>query len=125
MTATPAAVAKYTSDGIMLTKELASIKTNQIDAQESGDTEVEMFFDLAANGQTLLDERFAILSQISGLHEGIEVEDSLGLGTTIPLTPSVPCVRVIDDSRSIDEVVRVRALAYDGQTDRYSLEVLK
>src|SRR6478752_9976829 len=118
MTATPADVAKYTSDGILLTKELASIKTNHLDAQESGDTEIEMFFENSAHGQVLLDERFAILSQASALHEGIEVDDTLGLGNTIPIAPTVPCLRVVDGERGIDEVARVRAFAYDGETDR-------
>jgi hypothetical protein len=125
MTALPADIAKYTSNGILLTKELSSIKTNHIDAQESGDAEVEMFFDLAAHGQTMLDERFAILSQISALHEGVEVGEGLGLGTTVALTPSVPCFRIVDASRGIDKVARTRAFAYDGETDRYSVEVLE
>jgi hypothetical protein len=125
MSATPAAVAKYTSDGVQLTAENAAIKTSHVDAINAGDSEVEMFFVDPAHGQLLLDERFTILSRIGALHEGIEVDDSLGLGTTVPLTPSVPCVLVVDERREIETVARVRAFAYDGETDRYSVEVVE
>lgn len=125
MTATPADVARYTQDGFVLTAEDPAIKAAFGDAQDGGDREIEMFFDTVADAQLMLDERFALLSQASPIHEGIEVEESLGLGSDIPIAPVVPAVTVVDDTRAINTVARVRAYAYSGDTDRYSVEVLE
>lgn len=125
MTATPSDIAKYTSDGVVIQATDAAIDAAHPDAKESGDGEIEMFFDSDFASQVVLDERFALLSQISALHEGIEVSDSLGLGVDIPLGPSVPCFRVVDASRGIDTVARTRAYVYEAGNDHYSVEVLE
>lgn len=124
MPATPADVARYTQDGVVITEKDTAIKAAHPDARDTGKGEIEMFFDNAADGELVLAERFALLSQVSALHEGIEVSDTLGLGTTIPLGPSVPCFRVIDASRSIDIVARTRAYVYEAAGDQYSVEVI-
>lgn len=128
MTALPADIAKYTNDGIVVTTNAAAgaaIKAAHPDARDFGDSEIEMFFVSDVHAQAMLDERFAILSTIDPLHEGIEVEEALGLGVTIPLAPTVPSFRVVDDSRGIDKTVRTRAYVHDLGTDRFSLEVLE
>jgi len=128
MTALPADIAKYTADGIVVTTNAvtgAAIKAAHVDAQDLGDQEIEMFFVNDAHAQAMLDERFALLSIVDPVHEGIEVEEALGLGTTIAIAPTVPSFRVVDDSRNIDQVVRLRAYAHDMSTDRFSVEVLQ
>lgn len=126
MTATPADIAKFTRDGLVLTSNNEAgqlIKAEHIDARDLGDGEIEMFFDQSEHGQIMMEERFRILSSFGQVHEGIEVEEDFGLGTEIPLTPSVPCFRVIDASRDIDAPGRLRAYVHDFNSDRFSLEL--
>lgn len=128
MTALPADIAKYTNDGIVVTTNAATgaaIKLAHPDAKDLGDVEIEMFFTSDANALVMLNEKFGLMSVIDPLHEGIEVVEALGLGTTIPIAPTVPSFRAIDDSRSIDKTVRTRAYVNDTGTDRFSLEVLE
>lgn len=127
MPALPADIARYTSDGIVVSTDKATgdaIKATHADARDLGTSEIEMFFDDPADASVLLNERFAYLSQVGPVHEGIEVEDNLGLGTTIAITPAVPKFRIVDESRLLDTEARVRAFARDMTTDRYSVEVL-
>ena len=129
MPALPADVAKYTSEGVVITSPTDpavsnTIKANHVDARGGDDNELEMFFVSAVVGQAILNERFALLSQGNMLHEGIEVEESLGLGDTIPVAPTVPCFTAVDETREINVPVRTRAYAHDTGTDRFSVEVL-
>jgi len=125
MTASPAAVARYTRDGITLTKQDTTVRDAQRDAKTTGDQPVEMFFDQRAHAQVLLDEMYATHSRVSPLHEGIEVTETLGLGTTIPLSPTVPCFQVIDEERGINRLARTRAFSYDTGAESYSVEVVE
>jgi hypothetical protein len=125
MPASPANIARFTTDGVVLTAEDTAIRDAHVDAIDGGDEEIEMFFTDPDDAEVLLNERFDILSLVSAVHEGIELDESLGLGTTIALTPTVPCFQAVDASRGIDVVARTRAFAYEGETDRYSVEVLE
>ncbi len=124
MAATPADIAKYTNDGVVITASTPSILTNHPEAVDDGDHEIEMFFDSATDAGTVLAETFGILSQLSPLHEAVVVEEALGLGTTVPLTPTTPCFRVIDEDRNIDATLRTRAYAYEAGSDHYSVELI-
>lgn len=125
MTATPSAVARYTRDGIVLTKQDTTIRDTQRDAQTTGDTEIESFYNSQADAQVVLNEIWATFSKLSPLHEGIEVSESLGLGTTIPLSPNVPCFTVVDEERGINTLARTRAFSYDTGAESFSVEVLE
>ena len=124
MPAKPADIARITSDGVVLTREDLSLRANNPDALSSRG-EIESFFDDAADAQVLLDERFALLSRVSALHEAIDVADDFGLGTTIAYAPNVPCFRIIDAERKIDAVVRCRAIVYEGSSDSFAVEVVE
>lgn len=125
MPATPADVARLTSDGTVLTNENLALRASNPDARDTGRGEIEMPFVNVADAQDMLDERFAILSNVSAVHEGVELRDDFGLGTAIPYTPVVPSFRVVDQEREIDTVARCRAVVYEGETDRYSVEVVQ
>ena len=125
MTATPADVARYTQDGVVITQEDAPLRVNHPDAIDGGTSELEMFFDNVADAEVILAERFALLSQVSALHEGIEVAESLGFGSTVPIAPIVPSFTVIDETRGIETVARTRAYVYEAAGDNYSVEVLE
>lgn len=129
MPADPADIALYTTDGILLVSPTVdavadAIKAAHINARSFADQEREMFFDDPADAQVLLDEAFDILSVVNPGSWGVELADSIGLGSTIPLTPTVPCLTVVDDPRAISTVVRVRAYATEMGTDRYAIELL-
>jgi hypothetical protein len=117
VTATAADVAYMTNRGVRLTSP------DQITA-DMGTSEIEMFFPDPAHGQAFLDEKAALLTQVDPLHEGIEVEDSLGIGNAIAVVPIVPSVAIVDGERDISGTCRVRAYVTDMASDRYSLEVV-
>jgi hypothetical protein len=125
MTATPADVARYTQDGVVVSQEDAALRANHPDAIDGGNNELEMFYDDPADADIILAERFDLLSQVSALHEGIEVNESLGFGASVAISPTVPCFRVIDAVRGIDTVARTRAYVYEAAGDNYSVEVLE
>ena len=125
MPALPADIAKYTVDGIVISAEDAPLRATHTEAEDRLGSEIEMFFASAADGQAMLDEKFALLSLVNPAHEGIEVEDSLRLGQAIAISPTVPCFRIVDEARSLDVVARTRAYAFETEQDRYSVEVLQ
>lgn len=125
MTATPSAVAKYTRDGVVLTRQDTTIRDTQRDARTTGDTEIESFYNNQADAAVVLTEIWNTFSKLSPLHEGIEVNEAIGLGTVIPLSPNVPCFRCVDEDRGIDVVARTRAYSYDTGSESYSVEVLE
>lgn len=125
MTALPADVAKYTRDGLVVTSQNLALKAAHREALDLGSEEIEMFYDSAADAQAMLDEKLALRSKINPLHEGVEVEETLAIGVSIPISPVVPNFRYIDEAREIDKVARTRAFAYETGSDRYSVELLE
>lgn len=128
MTALPADIAKFTNNGIVVRTSKAAgdaILAAHPNARSIEDgREIEMFFTSANDAQALLDERFA-LTNSPGLHDGVEVEDTLGLGTTIPLAPVVPCFTVIDQDGQVTAAARTRSYARSMVADRYAVEALQ
>jgi hypothetical protein len=125
MSALPADIAKYTVDGVVITNENAALRAAHPEATDRLDSPIEMFFDSVADGQAMLDEKFALLSTLNPAHEGIEIEDNLRLGQDIAIAPTVPCFRIVDDERELDVVARTRAFAYETGDDRFSLELIE
>lgn len=123
MTALPADISKYTNDGVVLTAENLALKAAHPDAVDLGTEELEFFFNSTAHAATMLAEKLALRSNPVPLCEGVEVEESLGIGLSIPISPTVPCFRFIDEERGIDTVARTRAFAYETGSDRYSVEL--
>lgn len=125
MPASPGDIAKYTTDGVVITAEDPSIKADHPDAVDLGAEEKEMFFVNPAHAQILLDETLDLRSKINPFHGGVEVDESLGIGTSTPIAPTVPCFRFIDEKDEIDALSRTRAFAYETGSDRYSVELLE
>lgn len=128
MPALPADIARYTTDGLVVTAPLdpavtAAIKADHIDAR-TNPTEIEMFYDLASDAQWAIDERFSYQRKVNPVHLGIEVDEAIALGSDIALTPTVPSFRIVDPYLQVDEVARTRAYAQNMATDRFSVEVL-
>lgn len=128
----PAAVvdiARYTTDGVVVTAPTdpavtAAIEAAFSDAQDGGETEIEYFFDTEADAQAMLNELFAIKSQVNPTYIALETDSSLGLGTDIPIAPVVPTFTVTDGVDLIG-ALRLRGYAFDSGTDRYSVELIK
>jgi len=128
MPALPADIARFTTDGVVLTTDLVAGQA-VLDAHpnarrtEQGQ-EREYFFVDPVHGQIMLDELFGLLSVGGPLHDGIETEESLGLGITIPIHPNVPCFEVTDaDDRVVN--TRVRSYSRKMTIDRYGVEVVE
>lgn len=122
MVATPEAIAKYTEDGQLLIANDVDLLAAHPDAKDAGD--INTMFRFVADGQAMLDLRAAMLKKVGALHEMVEVTDELGVGTTIPVAPQVPTFTVIDASRDLKGLGRVRAVAIDFTIDRYSIELV-
>src|SRR3546814_3195629 len=125
MPASPGDIAKYTTDGVVITSEDPALKVTHPDAVDLGSEEKEMFFVSSAHAQILLDETLELRSKANACHVGVEVDESLGVGTTTAIAPSVPCYRYIDEVNEIDALSQTRAFAYETGSDRYSVELLE
>ena len=123
MVATAARIALSLNDGVLLSKVDANIKASHPNAT-GDDNEVETFFDLAADAQVLLDERWNWKSAAGRPREQIEVDSDFGLGTTVAVTPALPKMKISDDTRTIPPTdAMVRAYSVDYNTDRYAVEL--
>lgn len=130
MSADPADIARYTTDGVLIVAPQnpavsAAIAAGFIDAKDGSAAEIESFFDDPADAQAMLDELFGYLSQVQPPYVAVEIDDSLGLGFTVPIAPRVPCFTITDDVAGFATVARVRGYAVDLNTDRYSVELIK
>src|SRR3546814_3817438 len=125
MPASPGDIAKYTTDGVVITSEDPALKVTHPDAVDLGSEEKEMFFVSSAHAQILLDETLELRSKANACHVGVEVDESRGVGTTTAIAPSVPCYRYIDEVNEIDALSRTRAFAHETGSDRYSVELLE
>ena len=125
MAANPADIAKFTSDGIVITVADQLLETVHPDALDGRQEEIEMFFASAGDGQVLLAERFALLAIHEPVHEMVEIEDRMGLGTDIPLAPVVPSFSVVDDVRDIKTTCRLRGFSIELESDREAVEVIE
>lgn len=126
MPATPADIARFTTDGVLISTNEAEgnlVLAAHPNARRTEDgQEIEMFFVDPAHAQVLLNERFGILKVGGGLHDGVEVEESIDLGTAIPIWPVVPSFTVTDgDGRVI--AARTSGFARNMRIDRYAVEV--
>lgn len=130
MSADPADIARYTTDGVLIVAPQnpavsAAIAAGFIDAKDGSAGEIEYFFDDPADAQAMLDELFGYLSQVQPPYVAVEIDDSLGLGSTVPIAPRVPCFMITDDVAGFSAVARVRGYAVDLGSDRYSVELIK
>ncbi len=124
MVATPARIALSLNDGVVLSKVDANLKAQHPNAV-SADSEIEMFFDEAADAQVLLDERWAWRSTPGRPKEQLELSSDLGIGTTIPLAPILPTFAINDEERGLrGHRCAVRGFSVDHTTDRYAVELL-
>lgn len=128
MAAIPSDIAKYTTDGVRLVAPTNSaigdaIKAAHIDARDGDSDEIEMFYDDPADGQVMLNERFDIERIPNPVCLGLEVEESLGLGSSIPLSPAVPVFAAVDQTIGLSIALRVSGFASDMGSDRYSVAV--
>lgn len=121
MPATSDDVARFTSDGLLLTRTDQPTRDRYRAAQEM---ELETFFVSDAGGKAMLEERFALLAMPTRLHEAIEISDNLGLGTSEPVAPRIPAFDVVDESRALAGRGVIRAYTFDHNTDRYAVELV-
>ena len=124
MPATPAYIAEFTTDGVALSRVDTALRVAMPSAVDEGGSEIEMFFDLAADGEVLLEERWQLVKSLTRIHEAVETETSMGLGTTVPLSPAVPRFTLVDSPRGINQTASVRAFVIDRAAERYSVELL-
>ncbi len=103
MAATPAAIALYTNDGETVTYLDTALKAANPAAKDLG--EIPTFFRFTADTQAMLTEKQNLLARVGVVDDAIEVDEMLGVGNTVPVTPQVPTFEIIDEVRSIDTLV--------------------
>lgn len=124
MPALPADIARYTSDGVLITLKDDAIKTQDPNAMDAGDREIEMFFDDPDDAELVAQEIYNFVSQASRAHEAIQMEDNVGLGSIVPVFPLAPRASIRDDTRGIDTVTIIRAYSFDMDSDAYAIELV-
>jgi hypothetical protein len=102
-----------------------AIKTAHPNAQDLGTSEIEMFYVSATDAQAMLDEMFGILSRVAPPYLALEIDDTIGFGSTVPIAPTVPSGRVFDTVAAFDETLLVRSYAQQMGTDRYAIEMIR
>lgn len=122
MPATVEDIARYTNDGVALTFRNDVLKAAQPNATDAG--EIPTFFRYEADALFCLNERAALQSEIGAFHEAVEVDEVLGIGTTLGVVPVVPSFRAIDPPRDLDGVGRTASISFDMTVDRYSVELM-
>lgn len=122
MTALPADISRYTTDGALITRKNQAIKDADPNALDTGDREIELFFVDPADGQTIVDELFGFVSAAGRVHEAIEIGDAVGLGTIIPLFPKAPQAEIVDATRALNTLGALRGYSFDMGADSYALE---
>lgn len=125
MPATAADIAAFTREGVDIEEADLTIKSAHRDAIDLGNQVQQTFVRDVGDAETLLAERFTLLSTIEPFHHAVEVDERLAIGTSIAVGPEVPNFRIVQDSKDIDVVARMRAFAYDTETDRMSVEVIE
>lgn len=104
----------------------AGVKANYPDAKPAGinsDAVYDSFFDATVDAQFMLNERFNI-QKVVRLHEAAESDTPLGFGNGIALSPTLPQVRMIDDTRGLNRLMLIKGLAFDRNTDRNAVEAM-
>lgn len=125
MGATTADISKFTRDGIDIEEKSTTIRDNYPDAADASDTAQETFVNTVADAETLLAERWAILSTIDALHMSLEVNEQLDIGGAITIAPQVPSFLIVDEKTGLSKVARMRAFAYDTESESFAVEVVE
>jgi len=124
VSALAADIARYTSDGVLITIKNAAIKDRDPNAEDTKDKERPLFFNDPAHGQVLTNELFAFLAAEGKPHEAVETADTLGLGGVVPIYPRAPRVRIIDHTRQLDARAAIRSYSFDMSSDTYAIELV-
>lgn len=125
MSADAATVAKITRDGIDIEQKSTAIRDAHPDAVDDSNNVRETFVDDIADAETLLLEQWNILSTLDPFHIGVEAEEKIDLGGAISITPQVPSFTIVDPKTDLSKVARVRAFAYDLETERFAIEFIE
>lgn len=128
MTASPADVAKYTQDGVVVRSDPATgaaVKNLFDGARDESEPPRETFFRYAAQAQVVENIRFTFLSRLSPKQDDMDVEQALGLGSTIPLSPFVPRFTVVENPDDPGYEGLVRAYIHRAADDRMAVQMIE
>lgn len=121
MTATPERIRLCVRESEFATSSDAAVLAARGDAVDGYDRAIFSFFDNTADAQLLLNERFAFQKTVRR-HEAAEVAGFLSIGAGIPIAPTVPKARMIDDTRPMNRIMLIKGMAIDFNSDRNSIE---
>jgi hypothetical protein len=84
----------------------------------------ESYFSDTADAQILIDELASVIGTEPRRHEAAETDSPLDLGSSIPLTPTLPQAHMVDRRTALDRNMVIKGLAVDRHTDRNSIETV-
>jgi hypothetical protein len=128
MTANPTDVAKYTQDGVIVRSDPAqgeAVKTLFDAARDESEPPRETFFRYAAQAQVIENIRFDFLSRLAPKQDDIDVDQALGLGSSITVAPYVPRFTVVENPDDPGYVGLVRAYIHRAADDRMAVQIIE
>lgn len=123
LTATPARIRRVRREAEYARSTQPAVLTARPNAKDGYANPMEGFFDTVAQAQLMLTERANVL-MADRKREAVETTEPFRLGSTLPLTPSLPRVRLIDQQTEFDRTMMVRGVAIDLAVDRNAIEVV-
>lgn len=123
MTATSARIRLCIRESEFATASDAAVLAARPDAKPNGsdDEAIPSFFNSTADAQIMLNERFAFQKSERG-HEAAEADTPLSIGSGVAITPVLPKAKMVDVDRPLDQLMILRGMAVDFETDRNSIE---
>jgi len=122
-TATTARIRRCIREATIVSSTDPLVIASRRDAQDGQDSVIDGFFNKSAHAQAFINLRFAALSKVRR-HETVECDEILGIGRTIPITPALPKVRLVDDAIGLDVSITIGAISVDWNIERNSIEAI-
>lgn len=122
-TATPERIRRCNRDVAYAVAQDPTILAARPDAKPSGADNFTMdsFFDNVVHAQVMLNEKFGWLSG-ERRHEAAECAEPLHIGTDVSVTPTLPRVRMVDETSNLNRAMIVTGIAVDLETERNAIE---
>ena len=110
--ATPARIRLCVREQVFAEAESLVVLARHPDAEDMTSDPFESFFTKRAHAQSLLNERFAIMS-VERPNEQINTGIPLLIGEDFHISPNIPIARCVDRFRKFDQELRVTGFSID------------
>jgi hypothetical protein len=123
ITATPERIRRVIRESQFARVTNPAVLIQRGDAQDGYSRERESFFDSVDDAQQLLDEA-SVLLMATRSREAVEAAEPLQIGTTLPLSPTLPSVRLVNREVGFDRIMVIKGVSVDLSLDRNAIEAV-